>query len=191
MVTHPPQGANVVDKRFPWLRTMIVDHDRGLFAAGTAQQAMAEEFAEAWDGTDDKISLLDQFEARHGEEFIAMLDALLGESTRRDWAKTAAGLATQEVSDLVERLWMPLRAQGFEFTIEERPEGVQFHCTKCPVADLAKMLPGKDAPEWMYRMFCRGDYAIVEGFNPKMRFQRSKTLMLGDDECNHLYSMEA
>ena len=191
MVNQSGQATNVIDRHFPWLRSMIVDHDRSLFVADAAQHAMAEDLATAWDGADDKISLLNQFEARYGEDFVGMLDTLLGESTRRDWARTAAGRPTQDISDLIDLLWMPLRAQGFDFTIDERSTSVQFHCTKCPVADLAKTLPGKDAPGWMYRMFCRGDYAIVEGFNPKMRFQRTKTLMLGDDECDHLYSMEA
>lgn len=36
-------------------------------------------------------------------------------------------------------------------------------------------------------IFCAGDPYIVEGFNPKMGFKRTKTLTLGDDCCDHFY----
>ena len=34
---------------------------------------------------------------------------------------------------------------------------------------------------------CFGDYAWAEGFNPKIKLVRDKTLMQGHDICNHRY----
>jgi len=34
-----------------------------------------------------------------------------------------------------------------------------------------------------YAVICHGDYAYCQGFNPKIRLIRTKTLMQGDDCC--------
>jgi hypothetical protein len=38
-----------------------------------------------------------------------------------------------------------------------------------------------------YARICWGDYAWAEGFNPKIKLVRDKTLMQGNDCCNHRY----
>lgn len=44
-----------------------------------------------------------------------------------------------------------------------------------------------DAAEIGYANVCWGDYAWAEGFNPKIRLMRDKTLMQGHSCCNHRY----
>jgi hypothetical protein len=44
-----------------------------------------------------------------------------------------------------------------------------------------------DAGDIGYAGVCFGDYAWAEGFNPKIRLVRDKTLMEGHDCCNHRY----
>ena len=44
-----------------------------------------------------------------------------------------------------------------------------------------------DMGEYGYAMICWGDYAWAEGFNPKIKMVRDKTLMQGHDCCNHRY----
>ncbi len=41
-----------------------------------------------------------------------------------------------------------------------------------------------------YAAVCYGDYAWAEGFNPKIKLVRDKTLMQGHDRCNHRYVWE-
>jgi len=38
-----------------------------------------------------------------------------------------------------------------------------------------------------YASVCIGDYTWAEGFNPKIKLVRDKTLMQGHDICNHRY----
>ena len=59
--------------------------------------------------------------------------------------------------------------------------------TKCPLADLAKEV---NAEDWGYILYCCDDPNIVEGFNPEMDLKRTKTLMQGDDCCDHFYCMK-
>jgi hypothetical protein len=44
-----------------------------------------------------------------------------------------------------------------------------------------------DAADIGYAKVCWGDYAWAEGFNPKIKLVRDKTLMQGHSYCNHRY----
>lgn len=44
-----------------------------------------------------------------------------------------------------------------------------------------------DASDIGFAYVCWGDYAWAEGFNPKIKLVRDKTLMQGHDCCNHRY----
>lgn len=55
----------------------------------------------------------------------------------------------------------------------------------------AKTFRGAEAGDLGNALVCDSDYAAAEGFNPKMRMIRSKTLMQGHDCCNHRYVLEA
>ncbi len=47
-----------------------------------------------------------------------------------------------------------------------------------------------DAAHIGYAAVCHADFALPEGFNPKIRLVRTKTLMKGHDCCNHRYVWE-
>lgn len=48
-----------------------------------------------------------------------------------------------------------------------------------------------DAGDIGHASVCIGDYTWASGFNPKIKLVRDKTLMQGDDFCNHRYILEA
>jgi hypothetical protein len=54
----------------------------------------------------------------------------------------------------------------------------------------AKMFRERDAAQIGYSLICNTDYADCQGFNPKIFMTRSKTLMQGDDYCNHRFVWE-
>jgi hypothetical protein len=49
----------------------------------------------------------------------------------------------------------------------------------------AKAYREADAAEIGYATICHPDYAMCQAFNPNIRMIRTKTLMQGDDHCNH------
>jgi hypothetical protein len=59
--------------------------------------------------------------------------------------------------------------------------------TKCVHAENFQR---SDAADVGMRMICMGDYAVVEGFNPEIRFTRPKTLMDGDECCHFIIELE-
>ncbi len=59
--------------------------------------------------------------------------------------------------------------------------------TKCVFAELVNELG--ISKEWGYDLFCSDDEHIANGFNPKIKFSRSKTLMEGYDCCDPCYKL--
>ena len=47
------------------------------------------------------------------------------------------------------------------------------------------------AADFGYAMVCHTDFAAAPAFNPGRRMTRTKTLMQGDDHCNHRWVVEA
>jgi len=90
------------------------------------------------------------------------------------------------LDELIRILWQPLRERGYVFEIEHTADSAQITCTACPFATLHRQLGGA---EWGFHLYCAADAYFVEQFNPAITFTRTKTLMEGDDYCNHYYSL--
>lgn len=54
----------------------------------------------------------------------------------------------------------------------------------------AKTFRSKDAGDFGYACVCHGDFSGATAFNPKLRMERTKTLMQGHDCCDHRYIWE-
>jgi hypothetical protein len=72
-------------------------------------------------------------------------------------------------------------------TIEDTDKVFEIEVAECLVA--AVFLQAK-AADIGYASVCWGDYAWAEGFTPKIKLIRDKTLMQGDAYCNHKYVLE-
>lgn len=66
------------------------------------------------------------------------------------------------------------------------PNRVRYRFTKCRWAEIFHELGRPDIGRW----FCESDYSICRAFNPKMKLKRTKTLMNGDDFCDHEFFIE-
>ena len=107
-----------------------------------------------------------------------------------DWTSEVAQTDIKEgrkndIEGIIRFLWEPLEEEGFRFSYEKKDDGnYQFKVTNCPIANIAK---DSGIEEWMYLYMCLSDYSITEGYNPDIGFKRSKTIMQGDDYCDHCY----
>lgn len=74
-----------------------------------------------------------------------------------------------------------------EFEIVEDKEKVfEVRITSCKYAELYRKLGASNIG---YAMCCDMDFYEAKAFDPKLELQRSKTLMIEDDCCNHKYIM--
>jgi hypothetical protein len=71
--------------------------------------------------------------------------------------------------------------------VEDTPQAVEVKVTECL---WAKTFREMGAAEIGYSLICYRDYADCQGFNPSITMIRSKTLMQGDDYCNHRFVWE-
>ncbi|MHA1576189.1 MAG: L-2-amino-thiazoline-4-carboxylic acid hydrolase [Candidatus Thorarchaeota archaeon] len=127
--------------------------------------------------------LLEAWDQDFGPEYNDVAMEILAENVAKNsraWTKQKE-LTTAE--DIVQDMW-----EGWdegEFTIERKEDGIQIHCTKCPIAD-AYLSIGRKEQGLLFQ--CSEDHHIVAGGYPTLEFKRTKTLMNGDDCCDHLYS---
>jgi predicted ArsR family transcriptional regulator len=133
---------------------------------------------------DIRAKLLRIMKNHFGEEAYRAVVQGNGEGVIKQWKKKAEQAGDNSIESLIKLLWEPLRAYGFEYTMEETKTGIQMNCTKCWSHDFAVR---KKITEEMFYLACETDPFIVEGFNPNIGFTRTKSLMQGDDCCNHFY----
>jgi predicted ArsR family transcriptional regulator len=137
--------------------------------------------------TQDKVNLLNAFKEKYGDEAIEIVEKVECENAKSEWEKIASQVEDRSLESFIKLFWEPLREKGFEFTCEIKNDGIQMKCTKCPAYELAKRI---NATDWLYHHTCSVDQYIAQGFNPKIGFKRTKTLMQGDEYCDHFYFMK-
>jgi len=68
--------------------------------------------------------------------------------------------------------------------LEETPKKTATRVTECLWAKTFKELKATDIG---YILSCKPDFAMARAQHPKLRLKRTKTLMQGDDCCNHTW----
>lgn len=70
--------------------------------------------------------------------------------------------------------------------LEDTDKRQVYRFTRCMWAEIFNELGAPGIGYWL----CEGDAPISSAFNPVIGFQRSKTLMEGDDCCDHVFYMK-
>lgn len=123
-------------------------------------------------------------------EFIRMLMKANSEiSTHRgeNWAKR---VIENDLSTFTANFKKPSRLWEHTCTyeiLEFTEKVVELKYTECICATIFREVIASDIG---YAAICHGDFAVAQGFNPKIKLIRTKTLMQGDDCCNHRYVWE-
>jgi hypothetical protein len=71
--------------------------------------------------------------------------------------------------------------------VEDSDEKLEFRITECL---WAKVLKDLNETEQGYRVYCKPDYAMAKTFHSKVKLTRTKSLMEGNEYCNHTYTWE-
>ncbi len=96
-------------------------------------------------------------------------------------------LSRRDLAAVIELLWDHV-GDDLDYTIEEQTPGhLKMKVTRCMWADEWRKL---DAGDVGYIFNCCWDYGFCQGLNPAIRFTRTKTLMEGDDCCDHTYDLD-
>jgi hypothetical protein len=125
------------------------------------------------------------------DKLYAMIKKVNDAGVRTEMAAMAKARGVSTLADYVKPFLNPngLYAKVLTFeVVENTPKAVELKVSECLWAQTYR---AADAGDLGYILVCDSDFAAAEGFNPKMRMIRSKTLMQGHDCCNHRYVIEA
>ena len=106
------------------------------------------------------------------------------QSFRECFNRAFLALTDHLPADVVERY---MNAVYISELLEGTDRVRQLKVTGCLIAEVFREV---DAAEIGYVSQCYPDIVLAEAFHPKMRLIRTKTLMMGDDCCNHRYVWE-
>lgn len=70
--------------------------------------------------------------------------------------------------------------------IEQDETRLSLNVTRCRYAEMYKEI---GIPELGFLLSCSRDFAMVEGFNPKIKLSRTKTIMEGEDCCDFRFHL--
>jgi hypothetical protein len=139
---------------------------------------------DSWGNSEQLKVALAEWESDFGTEYNALAEKLLAEKTRESWARRAASWNSTSLDVLIRVMWEDW-TEG-EFSIDKSEGCVQIQCTKCPIANAYRSI-GQSELGLIFQ--CSEDPHIVAGYNPNMKFRRTKTLMAGDEMCDHSYEL--
>lgn len=115
------------------------------------------------------------------EKAIASLASAAGNALRA----MAGGDSLEDFQNKV----MPLFGMGGALeleVLETTPSRVAFNITRCRYAEMYRK---HGLEEFGYLLSCGRDFALIAGFNPKITFTRTQTIMEGADCCDFRLSL--
>ena len=132
----------------------------------------------------NKILIINTLVHEYGTQVYRVLEDGISLDTIQMFEELGSKTKERTIDDLIKILWEPLKEDGFEYTIENTPTGTQMKCTKCPYAEVYMSL---NSTKIGYILYCAQDTYLIEGFNKNIGFRRTKTIMEGDEYCDHFY----
>jgi fumarate reductase iron-sulfur subunit len=83
-------------------------------------------------------------------------------------------------------LWSQDDAQQFDI-LEQNASKLSINVTRCRYAKMYKEL---GILELGYLLSCARDFAMVEGFNPRIKLTRTQTIMEGAEHCDFRFKLQ-
>lgn len=125
------------------------------------------------------------------EKFIEMLKKAASENAAKNAEAAFKNLLKRDLAAYIEGMRNPgplyQHALTFEF-IKDTEKEAEIRITECL---WAKTFRQANAAEIGYATMCNTDVAALKVYNPRIRLNRPKLLMQGDDECRFQWTMGA
>ena len=122
------------------------------------------------------------------EKTLQILEPIIQNLAREAGANLAKVVGGNSIEHFVKAMtyWTLEDALRLDI-LEQTQKKFIFHVTCCRYADMYKDL---GVPELGVLLSCNRDKALIEGFNPKIKFTRTKTIMEGQPYCDFVYELE-
>ena len=119
------------------------------------------------------------------EKFDAALEKIALETARRAGEEAASKLASNDFAAFLDSSAKDAYFWDHVLTVETVMQTATVSEIKVTECLWAKTFRELDAEKLGYILVCNPDFAYCQGFNLHIHLIRTKTLMQGDDYCNH------
>jgi len=134
------------------------------------------------------VSYIRALETEYGSGVVDVIAEAKYELTHKQWAELAQSAEENDIATLLKLQWEgagPL----LQYQVVYHDSGeARLRVTKCFWADAFRELGAIDIGRALY---CADEFASASGFNRHIGLTRTKTLMEGDDYCDHCYLFRA
>ena len=122
------------------------------------------------------------------DKVLKIVSRLIKSVARESGAELAQKLGNNTMGDFAEGLSAWKAGGGLEMEeLELTQTKYNFDVIRCRFVDMYKELGMEDLG---FVLSCSRDFDLVEGFNPKMKLVRTKTIMEGHDRCDFRITFE-
>jgi len=137
-------------------------------------------------GANQLVTAVRAIQATYGDEGVRVIHRAFKElavETGRKMAREANDHSLQAFCSVLEAMC----AGSHEWLkLEDTDMRQAYRFTRCMWAEAFAELDARDIGFWL----CEGDGPMASPFNPAIAFHRTKTLMRGDDCCDHIYYLK-
>ena len=121
------------------------------------------------------------------ERTLEIVKGAIQSLARENGAQLAGQLGGNSIEHFARGLEIWKKDDALDIEILEQNESrFSFNILRCRYAEMYGEL---GIPEFGKLLSCDRDFAFIEGFNPRMRLVRSKTIMEGADCCDFHYDL--
>jgi len=131
------------------------------------------------------VVLLRAMEERFGPEAREVLKDMV--NNRKPSPRADAGEPESDLQAFCARMERGCTGSHRWQRVEDKPDRIGYHFTRCLWAEIYRELGEPDLGFYL----CAGDEPGVKSYNPALAFERTKTLMTGDEICDHVFRVGA
>ena len=136
------------------------------------------------------MPVLNAFIKEYGkEQTVKLVDPVIRELAREGGVQLAKALGGNTIGHFGKGLSAWTREDALRLDVKEQTETkFAFNVTRCRYAEMYKEL---GVQEYGALLSCGRDAALIVGFNPKIKFTRTQTIMSGAPYCDFRYELMA
>lgn len=125
-------------------------------------------------------------QAKYGDEGVETIHRVFKEHAIERGRKMASEADARTLPAFCTALEAGCAGSHEWLKLEGTEKRQSYRFTRCMWAEIFNELGAPDIGFW----WCEGDEPISSAFNPAIGFQRTKTLMEGDDCCDHIFYLK-
>jgi hypothetical protein len=143
--------------------------------------------AKIFAGANNLVLAVRAVQAVYGDAGVQTIRRAFAESWAEEGKERAKAAQDNSLRSLCSAIEQTCIGSHEWIKLEDSNTRQAYRFTRCMWAGAFRELKAEDIGFWV---LCQGDASMASSFNPMIGFSRTKTLMMGDDCCDHVYCLK-